>query len=144
MPSRVNSYFPERKITNPNPPANEKPGRAPSINMRTASWPGLPGKASNGFAKAKSGIKEVNGYAYYKGLSQKGKSTGDEYNDDVKAFNKMNARMNNYDRQEEAGSIIVGNAKQNKDKGYVVDTQRLRNTDTAYGYLAERQTIKRR
>jgi hypothetical protein len=71
MPSRIYSYFPERKITNPNPPANAKPGSAPAVNVRTASWPGLPGTASNGFAKAKAGIKEVNGYAMYAGLSQK-------------------------------------------------------------------------
>jgi hypothetical protein len=32
----------------------------------------LPGKASNGFAKAKAGIREVNGYASYRGLSEFG------------------------------------------------------------------------
>lgn len=31
--------------------------------------PNLPGKASNGFAAAKRGFKEVNGYANYEGLS---------------------------------------------------------------------------
>ena len=71
MAARIYSEFPERKITNPNPPANGKPAPMASVNMRTASWPGLPGKPADGFRAAKAGIKEVNGYAMYAGLSKK-------------------------------------------------------------------------
>jgi len=39
--------------------------------MRTANWPSLPGKASNAYASMKAGVKEVNGYAAYQGLSTK-------------------------------------------------------------------------
>ncbi len=71
MAARIYSEFPERKITNPNPPASPKPGREGTMNVRTANWPGLPGKPSNGFAKMKAGCREVNGYAMYDGLSTK-------------------------------------------------------------------------
>jgi hypothetical protein len=37
--------------------------------------PNLPGSASNAFAAAKRGFKEVNGYANYQGLSKGGKTT---------------------------------------------------------------------
>lgn len=70
MPSRIYSTFPERKITNPNPPPGPKSGPVGAMPQKQGYCKaGLPGKASNAFAKAKAGIKEVNGYANYKGLS---------------------------------------------------------------------------
>lgn len=57
MPARIYSHFPERTITNPNPPANPKPGKAGTVNEKTASWPGLPGKPSNGFRMTAKKVK---------------------------------------------------------------------------------------
>jgi hypothetical protein len=34
MPSRIYSHFPERKITQPDPPANPKPGTVPSVTVK--------------------------------------------------------------------------------------------------------------
>ena len=57
MPSRIHSYFPERKITNPNPPANAKPGSAPAVNEKTANWAKLPGKASHWYKVSGTKVK---------------------------------------------------------------------------------------
>ena len=72
MSNRYWTDNPDRKLHDTGGGVLPKPGgNADSMPMRTASWPGLPGKASNGFAKFKAGAPEVNGYAMYEGLSSK-------------------------------------------------------------------------
>lgn len=65
MPSRIYSYHPERKITNPDPPANAKPGTKGTVTERTANWPSLPGPGSGG---PKATVPKVKIYPSSQGL----------------------------------------------------------------------------
>ncbi len=71
--------------------------------MRTAKWPGLPGKQADAFKAAKKGIKEVNGHPFYRGLSAK---TPDEI------------------QQETAGSVISENSL--RSQGYTQEADNMR------------------
>jgi len=78
MPNRYYTAFKSLKIS-------AKGARPSNPSGTTAAMPqkqgfcssALPGKASNAFAKAKAGIKEVNGYANYEGLSSGKKANCD-------------------------------------------------------------------
>lgn len=45
MPSRYNTYNPDLKISQGSGAKPTGPGKAGSVNEKTAAWPGLPGKA---------------------------------------------------------------------------------------------------
>jgi len=71
MASRYHSDHSEKKISAGDGPRLRKPSASAPIQQKqtyTGNW--LPGKASHGFAEAKKGIREVSGYASYKGLSR--------------------------------------------------------------------------
>lgn len=70
MPNNYWKDFPEGKAT-AGSPATVRMGGAVSPMPQKQGYVQnkLPGKASSNFAKAKAGIKEVNGYADYEGLS---------------------------------------------------------------------------
>jgi len=65
MPSRIYSRFPEQKITNPDPPADPRPGSKGTVTERTANWPGLPGPGSKG---PKANVPKVKIYPSSQGL----------------------------------------------------------------------------
>ena len=71
MASNDHSYHPEKRVSAAEPPRQRKPASSASIPQKQ-SYTGckLPGKASNGFAAMKKGLREINGYAAYNGLSQ--------------------------------------------------------------------------
>lgn len=105
----------------------------------------LPGKAADGFAALKKGAREVNGYAAWKGLSQ---STSDEYNRDKAAYRKAKSKMDEYNLQEDAGRVVLQNALANGpqygNKGYAVDVESLKASDTPYGVLADRAKSRKK
>lgn len=76
MPSRYNTYNSQLKISATGARPKEKSGSHGTITIKQ-SFTGtpLPGPASHNFAAAKSGYREVNGYAAYNGLS-KGSGSG--------------------------------------------------------------------
>lgn len=63
--------FAELKVTAGSPATVARGGETTMPRKQGFTSPNLPGKASDGFAKAKAGYKEVNGYANYAGLSKK-------------------------------------------------------------------------
>lgn len=147
MPSRYNTYNPDLKISQGSASKGAGPGKGGTVNVRQ-SYTGmpLPGKASHAFAEAKKGMREVNGYAAYKGLSQS--STGDDYNRDKAAYEKASARMDEYYDQHDAGGNVVDhalrNAKGNYERTgtktpYEVDPHKLGRSDTPYGALYDRK-----
>jgi hypothetical protein len=143
MPSRYNTYNPDRKISQGSASKGSGPGASGKVNIRQ-SYTGcpLPGKASHGFAEAKKGYREVNGYAAYKGLSQS--STADDMKKDYQAAARANQKIEEYRTQEEAGYNVLNKAKENAraGKGYAVDPDKLGQFDTAFGYLYERKRKK--
>lgn len=70
----MNRYYTDdakRKISAGNGPKLAKAGGAVSMPQKQGyASTALPGKASNGFAGPKRGVREINGYASYNGLSQ--------------------------------------------------------------------------
>jgi len=145
MANRYYTSMPSRKISGKDLPS-PKAGKVSAMPQKQAFTNlQLPGKAADGFAAAKKGYREVNGYAAWKGLSQ---STADEYNRDRAAYRKAKSKMDEYYLQEDAGGIVVDNAKRNA-KGdyelsgtktpYEVDTRKLGRSDTPYGELYERK-----
>lgn len=57
MPSRYNTYNPDRKITQGSASKPSGPGSPGKVTERTASWPGLPGKASNWYKTSGKKVK---------------------------------------------------------------------------------------
>lgn len=73
MASNYYTEFPEKKVTAGKPPANARAGGETRMPQKQGyAKSNLPGPASNAFAVAKRGFKEVNGYANYEGLSNGG------------------------------------------------------------------------
>lgn len=58
MPSRYNSYFSQRKISQGKTSANPAPGGGGKVNEKTAAWPGLPGKASAWYKVGGTKVKQ--------------------------------------------------------------------------------------
>ncbi len=95
--SRYNTYHSDLKITQGKGASGGKCGKAPMGAMKTANWPGLPGKAADAFKAMKKGVREVNGYAMYKGLSEKSyrqetQSRGDVHKGYERAMENEEAR----------------------------------------------------
>jgi len=78
MPNRYHTKFSQSKISATMArPSNPAGTTAAMPQKQGYCSTGLPGTASNGFAKAKAGFKEVNGYANYAGLSKGKKANCD-------------------------------------------------------------------
>lgn len=65
--NRYYSEFPERKATAGTPSSLRKAGTSPSVVMKSAQWPGLPGPGQ--LRDRSMGVKEVYAYPVHAGLS---------------------------------------------------------------------------